>query len=98
MFLHDDVECQIQPKAGAFPEWFGGEERLEDVLAHVVGDSWPRVADLDPGHLLSIAAGADGQCAASIAHRGGRVVDDVGPYLVEITCVARDFGKRFIEI
>src|ERR1700722_17947068 len=98
MLLHDDVEGQIQPEAGAFPERLGGEERLEDVLADIFGDPGPIVTDLDAGHALAFPAGADGQRATLIAHRGDRVVDDVGPYLIEIAWIARDFRKRLVEL
>src|SRR5882757_7442566 len=97
MFLHDDVPRQIQPEAGALADWFGGEERLEDVLAYLLGDTGPGVADLDAGQLLAFPTSADGQSAALVAHRCQRVVDDVGPDLVEIAWKARDFGKRLVE-
>ncbi len=97
MPVDDDLPGQIQPQPGPFTEGFGGEERLEDVLEDVGGNSWTGVADLHAQHLVGFAAGTNRQRAARAAHRGNRIVDDVGPHLVQIAWVAGDLRKRVVE-
>src|SRR5690606_31260508 len=89
---HDPV-AHVQPEAGAVPDRLRGEERLEDPAAHVGWDARPGVADLDEHALVVDAAGAHGEGAAA-AHGVDRVVDDVGPDLVELGRVGRDLRQR----
>src|SRR5215471_13646214 len=85
----DDAPADVQPKAGALANWLGGEERLEDPLPDVGGYARPGVTDIDH-KLVAVQRGPDCQRARPL-HRRHRVVDQVGPHLVEL---AREAGNR----
>ena len=69
----------------------GVKIRSDDVR----GNAGTVVADLDANHLVVLAHRAQRQRAVSV-HRLNGVVDDVGPYLVEIAWVAKQFGQRVV--
>ncbi len=71
-----------RPEAGAFPNSFGCEKRFKDVGLHVVGNSRTVIANLNHNAIV-IAVGSDAKLALAV-HRVNRVIDNVGPDLVEL--------------
>src|SRR5690242_15155017 len=80
MLLHNSLDG-VQPESGALPDAFGGEERLEDVGLHVSRNSWPVVANFhDYAGIVTVGSHSK---LAFAAHGVNRIVDQVGPDLVE---------------
>jgi hypothetical protein len=79
VLLYNSLDS-IQAEARAFPNSFGGEERLKDVGFHLTGYSWTVIANIDY-HATVVAIGPDAKLAFS-AHRINRVIDNVGPHLI----------------
>src|SRR5262249_52607124 len=97
VLFDDDPPGEIEPQAGAFTERFGGEERCEDAVDDLVRDAGAVVANLYADHVLGFTLGAQRQRAAAV-HGLDRVVDDIGPDLIEIAWVAEQFGQRRVDV
>ena len=95
--LLDDAVDHRQAEAGALADLLGGEERLENLRAHVGRDAVSVVLDFDQHiigrsdrHLLQAAAFGGGKVAraqrdpAALAHRVARVDDEVDDHLLEL--------------
>src|ERR687897_402311 len=83
--IGDDAPHDSQPEPGPGPDIFGRVERLEDVdLRHT---RYPRsvVDDLDD-YTRAFHVRPDGDASASV-HSVYGVVDQVGPYLVQLAAV-----------
>src|SRR5215470_2235679 len=79
----DDAPADVQPEPGALAYRLGGKKRLEDPRLYLSGYAWPRVTDVDE-KLVLVERGPDGQRAVP-GHRRDRVIDQVGPHLIELT-------------
>ena len=80
MLLHNSLDG-VQAEARTFPDSFRREERLKDVGLHLVGNSRTVIANLNHSATV-VAIGSDAKLALSV-HRVNRVINDVGPDLVE---------------
>src|SRR6202789_1330372 len=80
---------RVEAQARAFPNSFGREKRFEDVGLYLFRNSWTVVANLDY-YATVIAIGSDAKFALAV-HRVNRVIDNVGPDLVEFA------SKRIYE-
>src|SRR5664280_1730651 len=80
-----DSQRRIQPQTGPFPYSLGSEERFEDARLNVRRDPRPRISNLDHG-TVSFQKGFDSQFTLPV-HGIDGVVDDVGPYLVELAAI-----------
>ena len=80
MFFYDALDG-VEAETGALSDALGGEKRFEDMGADVRWNSRTVVDDLDHDPLV-IAIRADFQFALAI-HGVDRIVDQVGPNLVE---------------
>ena len=80
VLLHDPLHS-IQTESRPFPNSLGGEERFENVGLHLTRNPWTVIADLnyDAGIL---AISSDSKLAFSV-HGVNRVINDVGPDLIE---------------
>ena len=74
---HDAVRGR-EAEAGAVADVLGGEERVEDVPAVLGGDAGAVVGDAG-----TVAPGRD-RDGAALAEDVDRVVEQVGPHLVEL--------------
>src|SRR5690349_14251877 len=81
VLAHDSLHC-IESQAGAFAHAFGGEKGLKDMRLDIVRDSRAGIADLNNDAAI-ITRSAYAQRTASM-HRVNRIVDDVGPHLVQL--------------
>src|SRR5271163_4421846 len=81
VLLHNSLDG-VQAEARAFPNSFGCEKRLKDVRLHLAGNSWAIVANLNYNATV-VLVGSDAQLAFCV-HCVNRVVNDVGPDLVEL--------------
>src|SRR3954447_7121299 len=68
VLLDDDAPGDVQAQPGALADVLGGEERLEDARAHVLGDARTAVGDLDDG-VAAVAARADRQRPRAVTGR-----------------------------
>ena len=88
VLVDDDPPGDVEPQPGALAERLGGEERLEDAVPDLFGDTGAGVADLDEQ-----VRPRPGPCARSAcpcpSMAPDRVVDQVGPHLVELGGVGR---------
>src|ERR1700685_4814540 len=80
---------RVQAQARASPHSFGREKRFKDVGLYLFRNSWTVVADLDY-YATVIAIGSGAQFALAV-HRVNRIIDNVGPDLVEFA------AKRIYE-
>ena len=81
VLLHNSLD-RVQAEARAFPNSFGCEKRLKDVGLYLIGNSWTVVANLHY-YATVVAVGSDAKLAFSV-HRVNRVINNVGPDLVEL--------------
>ena len=92
----DDAATDREADAGAAARRFGGEERIEDAAAHLVGDAGAAVADDDP-HLTvaAVVLGADGELplAAPADHRLLGIGDEVGQHLGQLIRIGHGRGR-----
>src|SRR3954467_11889788 len=107
MAVDNDAPHGRKAQAGSVAGVLRGEERVEDVLAHVDRDARPVVGHLDD-RAAALAARAE-RDRPPLADRLDRVVDEVGPYLVELgaadgelrqaaVVVAGDLDRRVLEL
>src|SRR5215472_2488675 len=103
--LHPDVamvaanhnpEGDVEPEAGAVAHWLGSEERLENPVLDLGRDPGASVAELDQQH-VSVERGADGERPGPV-HRRNRVVDQVGPDLIQLAREGRYPRQRMVII
>src|SRR5579883_924327 len=80
--LANDTLNGIEAKSGTLPNSLRSKERFEDVGPNLRRDSRAIVADLDH-HATILPEGADAQLAFTL-HGIDRVVDDVGPDLIQL--------------
>ena len=92
----DDSVGRVEAQARPLAHRFGGEERIEDLAGEVGGNARTVIADLDHDASPS-RAGADGEDATPL-HRIDRVVDQVGPHLIELATVRIDTGEVLVVI
>src|SRR5215216_3705631 len=94
--IGDDAPHYSQPEPGPRPGIFGRVERLEDV--DLRRTRYPRsiVDDLDD-HTRAFHVRPDGDTSASV-HRVYGVVDQIGPYLVQLAAVPRYPGQVFLVL
>ena len=89
--------ARSRPRPVPSPNGLVVKNGVKMLLDDVLGDAGPVVADLDPDHVFVLAHRAHRQRAVAV-HRLDRVVDDVGPDLVEIAWVAKQFGQRLVAV
>ena len=86
MLVEDDVVCDVQSQAGANTGTFRSKERFEDAVLNPGGNPRPVIDDFD--HNFA-AFGVCAQDELSLTlHGTDRVVDDVGPDLVQLAPVS----------
>ena len=88
MAFHDDASCDVESEAGAFANVFGGVEGLERASGNFRRHSRAGVDHLDDDIILFGPGGETERAGA--AHGVEGVVDEVGPYLVELAGVGFD--------
>ena len=81
MLLHNPLNS-IQTEPCTLPNSFGCEKRLEDMRLHFVWNSRTVVGNLNHNATV-LLVGSDAQLSLSV-HCINRVIDKVGPYLVEL--------------
>ena len=89
--LHHDVPGYREPEPGPLTRRLGREEHVEQLREVLRGDAGPVVLDLDLDHVAR-TPGTDDQGALT-GHRIDGVVDEVGPYLVELARVGLNRGQ-----
>src|SRR5215216_8022280 len=94
--IGDDAPHDSQPEPGPGPDIFGRVERLEDV--DLRRTRYPRsvVDDLDD-YPRALHVRPNGDASASV-HSVYGVVDQVGPYLVQLAAASRYPGQLFLEL
>src|SRR5262245_9676041 len=90
VFLHD-AHCRVEAESGTLADRLGREEWIEDARLDVVGNAGPAVANLD-AHRIQSALGDDPQFALT-AHSVNRIVNQVGPNLVEFASVGANLRQ-----
>ena len=92
MLLNDDAVADIEAQPRPVSRRFGGIEGVENFLLNVDGNSRSTVGyfDNDP---VAVPVGFQLESAFA-AHRSNRVIDEVGPHLVELA--AKALNKRQI--
>src|SRR5215216_4211509 len=94
--IGDDAPHYSQPAPGPRPGISGGVERLEDV--DLRRTRYPRsIADDLDDHTRAFHVRPDGDTSASV-HRVYGVVDQVGPYLVQLTAASQYPRQLFLEL
>ncbi len=96
MSLHDDVMADVEPQTGSLARRFGGEERIEHLGQRVGRDPVSRIPDAHH-HPRFLQRRPHRQLAAPV-HGGYRIVDDVGPHLVQLAAVPLDAGDVLVEL
>src|SRR5262249_4141230 len=81
MLPHDALD-RVQAETSALPDALGREEGLKDVGLDFGGDSWAAVTNLH--HDATVVTIGPNSKLALAAHGVNRVVDDVGPNLVQL--------------
>src|SRR5947209_6811689 len=81
MLFHNSLHG-VEAEAGAFSNSFGGEERLKDVRLYCGRDSRSIVSNLN--HDAPVVAISSNSQLTFPAHRINGIVDQVGPYLIEL--------------
>src|SRR5215208_6829064 len=92
----DDAPYDIQPEPGPGPDILCRVERLEDVDLRLARYPTTVVDDLDH-HTRAFHVSPDRDASASV-HRVNGVVDQVGPYLVQLAAVPRYPGQVFLVL
>src|SRR5512145_2480166 len=88
--LHDDSAGQVEPEPGALADLLGREERLEGVGGDLLGHTVAGIPDLDDdGAVIGVRPDRERPLAL---HGVDRVVDEVGPHLVELAGRGLDKG------
>ena len=90
MALHDDALCDIEAEAGALARLLGRVEGLERAGRHLRWHAGAGVADLDDDVAL-IGPRRHPERSRAV-HRVDGVVDEDGPYLIELARVGVDPG------
>jgi hypothetical protein len=80
VLLHNSLDG-VQTEACALPNSFGGEKGLKDVGLYLVRNPWAVIANLNHNATI-VAVGSDAELAFS-PHGVNRVIDNIGPDLVE---------------
>src|SRR6202012_5618699 len=95
--LLDDAEHHFEPHAGALAYFLGGKKRIEDPGPYFFRYAWSVVDHADQDVVLD-PLGFDGQVSlAGWFHGVQRVVDQVGPDLVELADEGLDGRQRQVE-
>ena len=89
----DDAPYDIQPEPGPGPDVLCGVERLEDVDLRLARYPTPVVNDLHH-HAVAFYVRPDSDASASV-HSVNGVVDEVGPYLVQLAAAPGIPGRSF---
>ena len=92
---HDTI-ADDQPKAGPLPDTFGREERLKEVRPNIFWDTRSVIVDLHEE--LMILAPCENSYVSSSVDRIGRVVDEIGPHLIQFVAVRGNRRKRAIVL
>src|SRR5215207_7516009 len=96
LFSHDRAgDCQAL--AGAFADFLGGEEWIEDLIQVLRRDAAAVVADRNR-HVVVARGGRDGEATvrgifAGFLNRVRRIDDEIEEYLVQLADVARHLGQ-----
>src|SRR5699024_907354 len=88
--IHHDAPGDVEPETGALADILRRVARLERARRHRRRHACAGVADLDAA-VARVSPGHDLERADAF-HRVDRVVDQVGPHLVELTGVRLDPG------
>src|SRR5208337_4522002 len=86
--LHDDAPCDVEAQAGAFADVLGRVKGLEGAGRHLRRHARAGVADLDDD-VVAFGPGRQPERARA-GHGVDGVVDEVGPYLVQLAGVCLD--------
>jgi hypothetical protein len=88
MLVEDDVVCDVQSQAGANTGTFRSKERFEDAALNPGGNPRPVVDNFDHDFAV-FGVRAENELSLTL-HSVDRVVDDVGPDLVQLAPVGFD--------
>lgn len=102
--IDNNLIADREAESGSFADLFGGVERIEDALAHMVGDAPPIIGDGDRDAIvvdlcgdLDLARGVRLAQALTVAElsfdRIDRIGDQVHEHLIEWANVAIDGGQ-----
>ena len=80
--LHNSLNG-VETEAGTFSNSFGSKERFEDVSSHIRWDPRAVISNFDYNAIV-LAIRSDTKLAFAV-HGVNRVVDDVGPNLIQFT-------------
>src|SRR5215204_4652625 len=92
----DDPPHDIQPESGPGTDFLCRVERLEDAPLRLAWYPWPFVDDLD-NHAHTFHIRPDDNITASV-DRVDRVVDEVGPHLVQLAAAPRYLGQVLLVL
>ena len=95
MTVGHDAVADDQPKTSAGADGFGGEERFEQVRLRLRRNPRPIVNNLNQ-HLVVFVAGPDTNLAGAL-DRVYRVINEIGPHLVEFASVGHDARRRAVK-
>src|SRR5580658_11055665 len=87
----DDAADDIETQTGAFADPLGGEKRIEDAGDLVGRNAGAVVGNLNQ-NVIIFARRADGEFAA-VLHGISRIVDKIGPDLIQFAPAGHDFRK-----
>src|SRR5207249_1974824 len=96
VFVNNSV-ADTQAQSCAFPDFFGGEERIEDSFGMRNSQSVIAEADL---HIIVLAAAADfdARSSAGFPNCIVSVVQDVQEHLLQLMRVASDVRQTLIQL
>ncbi len=88
MPIYNNSICDIQAQTSAFANTFRGEKWLEDMLLHRLWNTRPVVRDLHYNTFMLVACTyPDMLLPYHVLHRVTRVIQQVGPDLIEFTAI-----------
>src|SRR6185312_12837221 len=96
MLALNDPHHHVETQTRALADPFRGKERIEDASFNIFRDAGTVVDDRDTGELV-VFPGVDDQFSFALGFHGiYRIVDEVGPDLVELANEGHDPGQRGI--
>src|SRR5690242_10241960 len=92
----DQPPDDVEPEPHSAADGLGREERVENAFANLIGDARPVISD--PHHDALALAGYANVDTAGVGNRIERVVDQIGPYLIELAGKAEDVRQIRFDV